>query len=501
MCQCRIRRFDQEKKMDIGQDTTGKCSGSRRVCAAVLFCAAFAITASAQTLTTLVDFAGASSPFPSALIQGSDGNFYATTKLGGTNNLGSVFKLTPSGTLITLYSFCSRGGIGVCTDGEEPTSGVVQAANGNFYGTTTGGGHGFGTIFTITPKGKIVQLYSFCTNFTCPEGKNPNGLVQATNGNLYGTAAFGGQGSVGTVFEITTTGDLTALHSFSGDVGTNPFSGLVQAANGNLYGTTLGGSGTLFEITPTGTLTTLHTFGLVAGGFEANGLVFNSDGNIYGTTAFGGTNSSSFVCDSGCGTVFSMTPAGEFAKIYNFCAETNCSDGAIPEAGVVLGSDGNFYGTTQYGGNSNNAGTIFKITPQGALTTIYTFCAQTNCTDGAYPGQALLQSTDGNFYGTTVSGGTGGINGPGTIFRLSTGLGPFVKLVRDSGSVGQVGGILGQWFTGTTGVSFNGTPASFTVVSDTLIQTTVPAGATSGYIKVQTPGGTLTSNLVFHVRP
>ena len=151
---------------------------------------------------------------------------------------------------------------------------------------------------------------------------------------------------------------------------------------------------------------------------------------------------------------------------------------------------------------ANNAGTIFKITPQGVLTTLYTFCSQPNCTDGANPGTALMQSTDGNFYGTTFSGGQGGLSGEmGTIFRLSTGLGPFVKLVRSAGKVGQSGGILGQGFTGTTGVFLNGTPANFTVVSDTYIQATVPAGGTSGFVTVDTPGGVLTSNVPFHVIP
>jgi uncharacterized repeat protein (TIGR03803 family) len=136
------------------------------------------------------------------------------------------------------------------------------------------------------------------------------------------------------------------------------------------------------------------------------------------------------------------------------------------------------------------------------LTTIYNFCSQTNCTDGAYPAAALLQATDGNFYGTTSSGGTGGLSGnQGTIFRFSTGLGPFVKLVRDSGKVGDTNGILGQGFIGTSGVFLNGTPASFTVVSDTFIEATVPAGATSGFVTVDTPSGTLTSNVAFRVRP
>ncbi|HEV2400298.1 MAG TPA: choice-of-anchor tandem repeat GloVer-containing protein [Candidatus Sulfotelmatobacter sp.] len=159
-------------------------------------------------------------------------------------------------------------------------------------------------------------------------------------------------------------------------------------------------------------------------------------------------------------------------------------------------TDGNFYGTTLYGGNSSGVGTIFKITPQGVLTTLYDFCSETSCADGSLPQAALIQGTDGDFYGTTTSGGQ---NNNGTVFRFSMGLAPFVKLALSSGKIGQVDRVLGQGFTGTTGVFFNGTPSTFTVISDTLIRTTVPAGATTGFVTVETPGGTLTSNVVFRV--
>ncbi len=485
--------------MDIGKLTPTQLGVRAHFCAAFLFCAVAVVASSAQTFTTLLDFNGTNGAVPSALIQGYDGNFYGTTKLGGLNNLGTAFQLTSSGTLKTLYSFCAQAN---CTDGEEPLTGLMQATDGNFYGTTNGGGKGYGTIFAMTGKGKLTQLYSFCHGSGCPDGNEPNGLVQATNGNLYGTAEFGGKSDSGTAFEMTPRGTLTILHEFSGhgSDGSTPSTSLLQAANGNLYGATVDLSGTLFEMTPTGTLTTLHSFGLVAGGNEASQVVLGLDGNLYGTTAYGGTQNNN-PCDN-CGTVFTVTLTGQFTKIYNFCSQANCSDGQIPQAGLVLGSDGNFYGTSEYGGNSNNAGTIFQITPQGVLTTIYSFCSQTNCIDGAYPVAALLQATDGNFYGTTSSGGIGGLSGnQGTIFRLSTGLGPFVKLTHEAGKVGQIGGILGQGFTGTTGVFLNGTSASFIVVSDTFIQATVPSDATSGFVTVNTPTGTLTSNVPFQVKP
>jgi uncharacterized repeat protein (TIGR03803 family) len=196
-------------------------------------------------------------------------------------------------------------------------------------------------------------------------------------------------------------------------------------------------------------------------------------------------------CVYGCGTIFKMSSGGKFTTLYDFCSQTNCADGANPAESLVLATDGNLYGTTAGGGNSVGAGTIFKITPQGVLTTLYDFCSQSNCADGGGPDAALIQGTDGNFYGTTG----------GTVFRFSMGLGPFVKLVQASGKVGQTMGIYGQGFTGTTGVLLNGTPASFKVVSDTIIRATVPAGATTGFVTVETPSGTLKSNVAFRVIP
>ncbi|HZZ17364.1 MAG TPA: choice-of-anchor tandem repeat GloVer-containing protein, partial [Candidatus Sulfotelmatobacter sp.] len=200
-----------------------------------------------------------------------------------------------------------------------------------------------------------------------------------------------------------------------------------------------------------------------------------------------------------------ITPTGTLTTLYTFCSKPGCTDGRYPNGGLIQATDGNFYGTTSAGGDQSIAnctyqgcGTIFEITPTGAFSTLHTFVS----TDGQNPYAGLLQRTDGTFYGTTNAGGSNGCNrGCGTVFSLSTGLGPFVKLTRDWGKAGQVGGILGQGFTGTTGVFLNGTPASFMGISDTHILATVPTGATSGFITVTTPSGTLTSNVVFRVTP
>jgi len=192
-----------------------------------------------------------------------------------------------------------------------------------------------------------------------------------------------------------------------------------------------------------------------------------------------------------------MNAGGKLATLYSFCIQTNCTDGYTPMAGLVQGTDGNFYGTTGNGGMSDY-GTIFEITPGGALTTLYSFCTQTNCTDGATPYGGLVEGTNGTLYGSTFYGG---VDSDGTVFSLAKGLGPFVIFVRAAGKVGETGPILGQGFTGTTSVAINGIAADFTVISDTDIRATVPVSATTGYVTVTTPSGTLTSNVPFHVIP
>jgi uncharacterized repeat protein (TIGR03803 family) len=464
------------------------------------------LSLAAQTPHTLhvFDLTNGGSPY-ATLIQGTDGDFYGTTSQGGANNGGTVFKVSSTGALTTIYNFCA---LPLCADGKMPNAGLVQAANGSFYGTTYAGGADYGTVFEITPTDKLATLktlYTFCAtgHGDCPDGDYPTGtLVQATDGNFYGTTWDGGANyagyciyGCGTVFKITPAGGLTTLHSFGAiNDGFNPFvAGLIQGSNGLLYGTTsasITGFGTVFEITTGGTLTTLHIFDDTDGSFPLGGLVQAADGNFYGTTEVGGANT--------VGTVFKMTPAGTLTTIYNFCPQTGCPDGKNPVAGLIQATDGNLYGATYMGGTDGEGGTLFKITTGGALTTLYRFCLQSNCPGGGNPRGGLLQGTDGNFYGTTLDFGTGG---DGTVFSLSEGLAPFVALSPTSGKVGGVIRILGQGFTGTTGVSFNGAAATFTVRSGAYLSATVPSGATTGFVSVVTPGGTLTSNREFRVRP
>ena len=442
-------------------------------------------SAQAQTFTTLHSFVGPDGESPYAgLVQATNGNLYGTTYHGGANGDGTVFKMTTRGTLPTLHSFDY-------TDGASLWAGLAQATNGNLYGTTyLGGAYGYGTVFKITPSGTLTTLHSF----EGTDGSSPlAGLVQATDGNLYGTTQVGGTSNAGTVFKITPSGTLTTLHSFEGADGAHPYAGLVQASNGNLYGTTYEGGaygyGTIFKITPSGTLTTLHSFEGTDGAYPFAGLIQATNGNLYGTTSYAGAN--------GYGTVFKISPSSTLTTTLHSFEGT---DGAYPYAGLVQATDGNFYGTTfQGGGNGSDGGTIFKITPSGMLTTLYSFCSQSGCTDGAYPYYArLVQDTNGTFYGTTDSGGA---NGLGTVFSLSVGLGPFVETQTTSGKVGAAVEILGTNLTGATSVTFNGTAAVFKVVASSEITTTVPTGATTGKVEVTTPEKTLKSNVVFRVTP
>ncbi len=471
-----------------------KLNWRSRACALVLLCATTAIPLPAQTFTTLHSFDTTDGDDPQGgLVQATNGKLYGTTYGGGANGAGTVFKITPSGTLTTVYSFCAESG---CSDGAYPYTALVQATNGSLYGTTTGGGaNGDGTVFKITPSGTLTTLHSFDVT----DGYLPyTALVQASNGDLYGTTVQGGANGAGTVFKITPSGTLTTLYSFCSQSGCtdgkSPFSALVQATNGNLYGTTfVGGAdgyGTVFKITPSGTLTTVHSFDYTNGGNPEAGLVEASNGNFYGITSDGGGTDS--------GTVFKMTPSGTLTTLYSFCSQSNCADGYDVAAALVQATDGNLYGTTVLGGANcipdGGCGTIFKITPGGALTTLHSF----DVTDGGNPETGLTQDTDGKFYGTLQAGGA---NGAGTIYSLSVGLGAFVETQTSSGRVGAAVKILGSDLTGATSVTFNGTAATFTIVSKSEITTTVPTGATTGRVKVVTPGDTLTSNFNFRVTP
>jgi uncharacterized repeat protein (TIGR03803 family) len=483
--------------------------------ACAVFSSGVAVRVQAQTFKTLANFdsAGAS---PGPVVQGFNGNFYGTTPMDGEHGDGSIFEVTPQGGLSGIYSFCSQAG---CADGEFPW-GLVQATDGNLYGTTQGTTSGpYGTVFKVTPTGELTTLHTFCSEKNCADGQNPyGGLIQASNGNFYGITFFGGANldvagcydmGCGVLFEVTPAGEFTVVYNFCSKPncadGANPISTLVQGSNGNFYGVTFEGgaadAGTVFEVTPAGKLTTLYSFcarvSSCPDGQGPNGLVQAGDGNFYGTTAYGG------VTGYNNGTFFEINAAGKFSTLYSFCADGVCSDGANPNSGLMQGTSGKFYGTTYCGGLSNSCndfsygpGTVFEISSTGTLTTIHYFCSETNCDDGQGPTASPVQGTSGKIYGTATFGGA---YEDGTFFSLALGLEPFIKTLPTSGVVGANVNILGNNLVGTTSVTFNGVEAAFTVKSDTYIKATVPAGASTGGVSVVTPSGTLKSNPQFVV--
>jgi uncharacterized repeat protein (TIGR03803 family) len=316
-------------------------------------------------------------------------------KSGDTDStvISGLYTITssPGPSLNVLYNFTGSN------DGAIPNASLVQGTDGNFYGTAEdGGGGGVGNVFKMTPAGVFTTLVSFDLTTAGYPGA---GLVQGIDGNFYGTASSGGSDFDGAVFRMTPAGALSILVSFTGANGQEPFAGLVQGIDGNFYGTTGGGgsssNGTVFELTPAGAFATLASFNGTNGEDPFATLVQGSDGNFYGSTGFGGNT---YVSPStpGDGTVFKITPAGTLTTLVSFTG----ANGQEPVGSLVQGTDGNFYGTTQFGGSSND-GTVFKMTPAGTLTTLVTFTGA----NGQWPRAGLVQGSDGNFYGTTDSGG------------------------------------------------------------------------------------------------
>jgi len=343
---------------------------------------------------------------PYGLIQASDGNFYGTTEFGGdisacnTEGCGTVFRLTPSDTLTTVYTFCAQDGV-YCTYEDGPTA-IVEGGDGNFYAAAEAG-----IIFKLTASGTLTALTDAVTSI--------NGVIQDQAGNFYGASIDGGVNGGGFLFKITPSGTLTMLYSFCGQTdctdGKYPYGRLIQGSDGNFYGTTdQGGAnnngGTVFKMTPTGSLATLYSFcsqdvDICLDGQEPlAGLVEGADGNFYGSTAEGGTGSN-------LGTIFKITPGGALTTLYSF----GTSGWGAPETPMLAGADGNFYGTT-------GSGSMFQITPQGVLTTLFDFASL-----GSGEPSSITQGSNGSFYGTAGDGGVGTAcpsGGCGLVYELST---------------------------------------------------------------------------------
>jgi uncharacterized repeat protein (TIGR03803 family) len=303
------------------------------------------------------------------------------------------------------------------TNGGNPLAmSLAQGSDGKLYGTTwKGGANSLGTVFNLK-GGTVKVLHSF--SGVAPDGDTPDaGLVLATDGKFYGATERGG-GGMGTVFSITSGGVFANLHTFNGVDGASPVAPLIQARTGWFYGTTSNGAGagggSAFKINTMGAISTVYSFGANGpsdGIFPYAPLIQGSDGNFYGTTEFGGGNP----CN--CGAVVKVTPAGAEIVLHSFAG---IDDGGQPLAGLVQALDGNFYGTTSTGGCASGCGgTIFMITAAGGLTTLHTFTGYPG--DGTSPMAGLSLGTDGSLYGTTFQGGSSGAAcNCGTVFRITT---------------------------------------------------------------------------------
>jgi uncharacterized repeat protein (TIGR03803 family) len=420
--------------------------------------------------TTFISFAGTNGANPAAsLFLARDGNFYGTTEYGGANSFGTVFQLTPGGSLMDLGAF------DFVNNGLFPVSSLVEDAAGNLYGTSTlggGGGSGSGALFEIPATNNQVLLgvaaFSSSPNSGMVIGTNnvfygatqgtlyrytPTNAVLQTiatfagangsdatsspmvdaSGNLFGTTYNGGANGYGVVYEFDTASNLTALYSFNASSGSQPMGGLVQDANGTLYGTTYtGGSadnGTAFSLATNGAFKVLVTFNSGNGAYPGGTLLLETNGELFGTTEGGGGNG------SGGGTVFEMSTNGQ---VFSTLAAFNPTQGAEPVDGLIRDASGNFYGTT-YSGGAYNYGAVFKMDTNDVITTLASF----DQTNGAWPNCNLCLDGAGYLWGTTVGGGTGSF---GTIFKIPTNgipantfLVPFATFNGANGSIPMAG--------------------------------------------------------------
>jgi uncharacterized repeat protein (TIGR03803 family) len=453
------------------------------------------------------------------LAQGRDGSLYGTNLTQSTG--GTAFKVSLTGVVTQLHTFNRL------IEGVYPSP-LTLGVDGNFYGLTSlGGKNNKGTIYKMTPTGVVTVLYNIGTvandgNFTNAQlgGFVPlPAPVQASDGNLYGVISAGGIGGLlqgrGVLYHLVpATKTYTILHDFKNanpKDGRGPQAQLLVGKDGNLYGTTTGGGASaslggvvfryrLISKSPTDLLTSpysiLHNFNsLTDGGYLAsNPLIQAVDGNFYGTTTGYGQATTQ-------GNVFRLSPTGTYTNLHSFSRITAPASGHTPVSGVVQGSDGNFYGATSQGGKpagkpSGDAGVLFKITPQGAYTVLHAF---DRLAEGSFP-RGLTAHTNGKIYVATAAGNHVVPQTFGGIFKLDVGAKPFVSALPSVGRLGNTVGLFGD-FTDASSVSFNGVNGISSGASTTFRTAIVPAGPATGLVKINKPVNPISGFKPFSVLP
>lgn len=464
------------------------------LCVCVLTAVAYS-QAPAPTITQLFGFpcdatltACPDGSFPQGLIESADGNFYGIASEGGTglNAQGTVFKITPTGEFTLLYSFAELPD-GSLPNGASPTS-LVEGMDGNLYGLTlVDGANGLGTAFKLTKSGNITLLHSFCNTLTCSDGANPSFLTQGIDGNFYG-ATGPNNPPTSILFRMSSTGTFKTLHTFDTKTqpdGTGVF-GMVQLPDGNFYGATVAGDqlkpwNSVFRFNPsTNAYTILHGFNspnINLPNVGASGLTYALDGNLYGLRV---------------GSIlYRITPAGTYHEL-GPVSSTQFIDGDLTQA-----SDGNFWGSF-----FAVPGIVFSATTAGSVLHNITLSAGEN---GAEP-FGLLQAADGKLYGMSNMNGATQNGQPtnGSFWVIDAGLPPpeprIINFQPTSGTPGATFLLQGSHFVGTREITISGHSASFTVLTAKYIRVTVPSGATTGTISVTNAGGTTTTTKTFTVK-
>jgi uncharacterized repeat protein (TIGR03803 family) len=425
--------------------------------ALLLTAAVAARPAQAQTYTVLHAFGGGTDGAdPNPIIGDAQGNLYGATKFGGIptcaeDTCGTVFKVDSAGNETILYSF--EGG----NNGYGPFAGLARDAKGNLYGTTQGNGFagGASVVFKVTPQGQETVLFvaGLDKDGCCLDSP----VAVDAQGNVYGMSPFGGEPNCGlgvsgegcgTLFKITPAGKFKVIHVFKGKDGIQPEGGLVLDAQGNIYGTaayggnlkcnypgwgmpTGEGCGTIYKLEPSGKFTVLHSFTGPHDGSDPLGLIIDEAGNLYGIAESGGDIVKRTDWEYGLGTVFKMDTSGKFNVLYTFipCTQPPCTEGQVRNS-VYAGhltrdSKGNLYGIEEVNDCALAGGCIFRIDTKGKITDLYDF-TQAESGSPFYSQMGLVLGSDGDFYGSTPIGGSeqpecddNGFQGCGSVFHLT----------------------------------------------------------------------------------